>query len=63
MTSPLITAIALTGSWPKRDVAAYPTAQEAPMVRPRATQLGDTAPAGNQERRDAIFSLKRKDTP
>lgn len=63
MTSPLITAIALTGSWPKRDVAAYPKAQEAPMVRSRTTKFGDTAHAGDQERRDDLFSLTRKDTP
>lgn len=63
MTSPLITAIALTGAWPKREVAAYPTAQEAPMVRPHATKFADTVRAGNQERRDALFSLTRKDTP
>jgi hypothetical protein len=56
MTSPLIAAISVLGIWPKREVEAYPMAQEAPALPPREARLFADTREDERKRRDALFA-------
>jgi hypothetical protein len=56
MKNPLVAALALLGTWPKREVTDYPMAQEEPTLPPREAKLFAETRADEQKRRDALFA-------